>query len=429
MYFSWIIIVLFTLLGYCRSNFQNTSHSPSNDKISLFLNHFQIFKDLLPHNGDSKPKIKETRPLIQVLRDGVPVNFNRVPALIIRKNITTITLEPPITTATALNFLTANRNEYFRIGSTTSRADPLYEIKRLEELVLNLKKEMLDQQEQFKNELLKIYQPSPIQRNLITPTITSLIETTKTSFSQLSTSSEIIVIPESLHHVEVQTTEIGHVTHHHKSEKIHPKDIWNKKNPPNSVLIVPQFKYHHQHATATPLAYSKPKQIMWTNFPTTTPHIFYENNHFLFNHEQLARSTSVSDDIEEYEIVQEMTDTELEESDTSDEVQEVQTDKEVIERTFLQQARLNRPRPTFEDPFVDLQTIMTVTMTNQTLEDSYIPRSSRRKGAKHNEGFNEQPSFKFDVFDWIFENTGNVLNNLQMVIVIGSLEMVLLYLL
>ena len=85
MYFSWIIIVLFTLLGYCRSNFQNTSHSPSNDKISLFLNHFQIFKDLLPHNGDSKPKIKETRPLIQVLRDGVPVNFNRVPALIIRK--------------------------------------------------------------------------------------------------------------------------------------------------------------------------------------------------------------------------------------------------------------------------------------------------------------------------------------------------------
>ena len=122
--------------------------------------------------------------------------------------------------------------------------------------------------------MLKIYQPSPIQRNLITPTITSLIETTKTSFSQLSTSSEIIVIPESLHHVEVQTTEIGHVTHHHKSEKIHPKDIWNKKNPPNSVLIVPQFKYHHQHATATPLAYSKPKQIMWTNFPTTTPHIF-----------------------------------------------------------------------------------------------------------------------------------------------------------
>ena len=72
---------------------------------------------------------------------------------------------------------------------------------------------------------------------------------------------------------------------------------------------------------------------------------------------------------------------------------------------------------------------MTVTMTTQTLEDSYIPRSSRRKGAKHNEGFNEQPSFKFDVFDWIFENTGNVLNNLQMVIVIVSLEMVLLYLL
>lgn len=64
------------------------SRTTSNNTISILTNNFQILKDLLPYSKTSKPQIKESRPLIKVLRDGVPINFHRAPAIIMKSNKT-----------------------------------------------------------------------------------------------------------------------------------------------------------------------------------------------------------------------------------------------------------------------------------------------------------------------------------------------------
>ncbi|RCK55439.1 putative GPI-anchored protein 27 [Candida viswanathii] len=459
------------------SDLQNTSQAPSNDTISLFLNHFQIFKDLLPYNDDKRPKIKETRPLIQVLKDGVPVNFNHVPALIIRKNVMTITLEAPATSElTIAEAPEATDSSLFmgeRPRKSVNRMDPLDEIRRLEKLLLSLKKEMMDQQEMFKNQLMSIYHASPAERGSVLPTMTTLVTHTTTSLvvpslaDHMTTSMElhpsvdlnptiatlstsITSTTETLPASITSTTEPSPPPNHHHADKIHPKDIWNQKNPPNSVLIVPQFKYHQKDATVTAMAYSKPKQIIWTNFPTTTPHIFYQNNHFLFHHDE---PTTAPEFVEEHELVQDQVEEAAEPEQL--EVTEAQAEEEVgeiIEKTFFQ-ARFNRHRTTFEDPFLDLMgptrmvraepattlittttsttttTTTTTTSTTQSAADSYTPRPQRRKSSVFQSACLDNPSFKFDVFDWIFENASCALNSMKMTILVVLSELVFLFLL
>lgn len=476
MYITCIIVILLTSLSYGMTILQNTSQTPSNDTVSLLLNHFQIFKDLLPHEGDSRSRVKENRPLIQELKDGVPINFNKVPVLIIRKNITTITLEPP--TATETTFETVTRDGHkinHNLKKFDSKSDPLGEIKRLEKLVLNLKKEMLDQQQEFRSQFMKVYQPTTVETNLIISTLTSLIEPTLTSLieptlTSLAVHATITMTPglfstnetlggtESMDHdlvtkapetIEVEITRTNTYQQRHKSDKIHPKDIWNQKNPPNSVLIVPQFKFHRQDTTITGLGYSKPKQIIWTNFPTTTPHFFYRDNHFLFNHdgptittdfmEETTAEYETSDIVKGNESLEEMVEEEEminseDELVNSGEEYEEEELEEVIENTIFHQAKINRPR-TFEDPFVELYTItetnpsMTISTDEQTLIDSYIPRPNRRKNVLNQYDFQDHPTFKFDVFDWIFENTGSMMNDMKKVVVILSIELIVLFLL
>ncbi|EGW33634.1 uncharacterized protein SPAPADRAFT_50489 [Spathaspora passalidarum NRRL Y-27907] len=114
------------------------------------------------------------------------------------------------------------------------------EIKRLEQLLLDLKKEMLLQQENFRLQMLSIYNA--------TKEVTTTKQTTQTA----------------------QTTNVIGLDH----EKNHGKNILNQKNPSNSVLIVPQFQNHRkeneEHSTHVyHHEYAKPK-VPWYGVAATT---------------------------------------------------------------------------------------------------------------------------------------------------------------
>ncbi|KAL6452678.1 PGA27 Predicted GPI-anchored protein 27 [Candida maltosa Xu316] len=367
------------------------------------------YRHLIPHT-QQKLQIKETRPLIEVSKDGVPLNYHKVtPVMVIKSNNS----DPIVVTKTITIVKSEPTNEYTlqQIEPTAAPApqinkvDALKEIKRLEKLLLNLKEEVASQEETFKKEFMKYYSPKFIERQSSKLTVTS----TESSFSTTST------IPTTTHH---PTNPI---------DKNNPKDIWNQKNPPNSVLIVPQFKSHDRSTTITNFIYSKPTQIIWTNFPTTTPQAFYESNGFLFR----DRNSDGSSD--EVESEQENTSGTSSEEDEEEEVEEVEDDEmsdgsEPVEsEDIFHDARIRiTTTRTFEDPFETSQTSIVSIITTTSSHEYTYPTSTSRKRKPSMFNFHTNHSVKFDVFDWIFENKSSNANSLKVVLVFFIVEVIFL---
>ena len=434
------------------------SSSPSNDTISILTNHFKIIKDLLPYSKTSKPQIKEARPLIKVLKDGVPINFHKAPAVIIASNrtdylfgygnkllvlteIKTITefataivsptqefdaLQLELSTlsleTSALTFESSVDSQFTivntpttqepKVSSNVLQMDAFEQIKKLEKLVLDLRLEMKDQQKSFNAQLLDVHTARNTVPVYTTHIITSVIPLYAPE-ERSTVSHKIVSIASSSTTGIHETQSIDTLSKH----KMNRKNILNKKPPPNSVLIAPQFQFHERLATKTAAAYLKPK-IVWTNFPTTTATSMFDN--FILNNlidetdsETESGETESADGYYYYYSYEDD-----EKEDDSD---------EITAQILFSESKLPATTKPFEDPFerVSMEnnkfepanTLKAKKFTNTACGTSTtaiasfentifdIPKffyGNRRK--KSNSFKTNNNTIRFDVFDWIFES-------------------------
>ncbi|RLV93642.1 Iron-sulfur protein IND1 [Spathaspora sp. JA1] len=116
------------------------------------------------------------------------------------------------------------------------------EVKRLEQLLFDLRQEMLHQQESFR-QMLSIYHNAPK------------------------------VQPTSSTEPELSETDKPLVWDH---EKNHAKNVLNQKNPSNSVFIVPQFQNHKKENDISEYhSYAKPK-VAWNDVVLTSDTIKFD---------------------------------------------------------------------------------------------------------------------------------------------------------
>lgn len=434
------------------------SRTTSNNTISILTNHFQILKDLLPYSKTSKPQIKESRPLIKVLRDGVPVNFHRAPAIIMKSNktddlvrnsnktmvlteIKTITEFATTTVSPTQEFqaLQINLNTLSIETSTPTfqshdfppitiedtpktlepeessdalQRDAFDQIKKLEKLVLDLRLEMKEQQKSFNDQLVDIYTARSIVPIYTTHIVTSAIPSYVPKEEVMVSHDTAPIVSRPRTDIPV-SQRIDTISKH----KMNGKNILNNNPPPNSVLIVPQFQFHERLATKTEVAYMKPK-IVWTNFPTTTATSMFDN--FILKNlvdetdsEIDSGETELSDDYYYYYSYE-------------DDGKEDDSD-EITAQILLSNSELGTKTPNFEDPFEQINiednkvisvntpktkkpttTVFgTSTSALSTFESTIfeIPKffyGSRRKQLSSFK--NKNSTIKFDVFDWIFES-------------------------
>ncbi|CAK9440466.1 uncharacterized protein LODBEIA_P45660 [Lodderomyces beijingensis] len=156
------------------------------------------------------------------------------------------------------------------------------EIRRLERAIINLKKDMDTQQHNFRKQVDKLQRKQKSQvRMKIVPEVAPA------------------QIPEKVSILPVEPT--SSVAAESPEEKVKGKDVLNRKNPPHSVYISPQFQNHPRTQVKGEVHYNKPK-IPWdavgpTNSANQAPQL--TTDYYLAED---AKTNPVKDDAPSYSV-------------------------------------------------------------------------------------------------------------------------------
>ncbi|CAI5756339.1 unnamed protein product [Candida verbasci] len=336
--------------------FINLINGDSNSSIDIFHQHLNIFKNVIPH------KHKESRPLIESTQDGVPINYNKVPTVVLKTIEQEIEVEEPgINLKSVAEVVDQkfnkkprpknmeesdgkgnrkfNKKLQFKKEKEVEETDngefsfdALDEIKRLEALILDLRKEMAYQQERFEKELKAIHNTKHLFHKYDAEDGIKVEEVEQDGEEELSdnkydiddgaktqaveqevgeeqssdeevTNAPFQVEDENLRvdndqvkEEEIlveENTSIEPTSNVLNSEDIQlyksppettnahlaigknkAKDILNLKNPPNSVLMI--YPPSHNKLKVSDLQYSKPKTFMFDYTLTSTESTSYQ---------------------------------------------------------------------------------------------------------------------------------------------------------